>query len=222
MFGTGGRAQNPEIVEARDSWRSRVEPALRRSVAEAERLITNHPEIQSWLQTAAFQAAMRMSSESDVVAGGEELVRLGDELARRFAPLVEAVSDVTEACGRLAVAWDPLAPQFSSLYIDFGLPYRPDLFFRLGNLDRLVIEAALQRLADALPASTPFPAHPNERTAVIVHVGKHLGARLTDRLLPDGHRRQSVRLADSDGRATESLEREEAVEAVHAYFSAGA
>ncbi len=156
---------------SRAAWRARLRPPLARSLAEAGEAITRTPAIQRWLREAPFRVARDLGMLADAQAAAHAELRMLDDLAGHFPALAGALADVTGRRARLDLHWRPLQPSFSQVRVALDRPFAVDLFYRLPACTPEAAQGALDALTAALPASTPFPGHPNEATALVAYDG---------------------------------------------------
>ncbi|NBC18737.1 MAG: hypothetical protein GVY18_15645 [Bacteroidetes bacterium] len=200
-------------------WKARLAPALDESVEAASRVMTNAPDVQSWLHTASFESAMGLEMQSDLQAAAMAYGAMLDDLHDTFGPLVEAVRELTDGCGTLDLHWRPLSPQFSTLRIAFGTDYDVRVFHRI-EADLVtpeVARTALQHVARALPKGDPFPNRPNEATGMLSHDRHCLGVRVREHAA-DGGRRRTVTLLPPQHEPLERLSEAEAARAIAQWF----
>jgi hypothetical protein len=190
----------PDQELSEEDWMRRIEPALERSMQEVSEQMTNAAPVQRWLRSASYEAAMQASrpQPGDMQAEAAAYGALRDDLREHFASLARAVRDLTHGQGRLDVKWRPLSPNYTRLYIDFGLDYEIDLFVRLKAASPDEARRALDAAADALPRSEPFPNRPNERTALVALDDRQLGVRVREHQADPGRRRTVTLLPDGD------------------------
>lgn len=156
---------------SRAAWRARLRPLLARSLADTGEAITRTPAIQRWLREAPFRVADDLGMLADAQAAAHAELRMLDDLADHFPALVGALADVTGGRARLDLHWRPLQPSFSQVRVALDRPFAVDLFYRLAACTPEAAQGALDALTDALPASAPFPGHPNEATALVAYDG---------------------------------------------------
>ncbi len=184
-----------------------------RAVSEA---ITSHADVQDWLRTAAFEAAMRLEGEADVQATSMAYATLLDDLEHRFPVLLEAVSKLTGGCARLALDWRPLYPQYSRLYLDFGVDFSVDRFYLLNDFSGCSF--AITAVSRGLPPGFPFPNRPNEANGIIAHGGRCVGLRIREHNIGGG-RRRTIAFLPMGYQPLENLSETEAAEALRQFFS---
>lgn len=202
----------------KDEWKERIETALPRSMQEVREKITNEPHLQRWIREASYEAAMGIDDPSDVQAESQAYGLMLDGLHDTFAPLAEAVDELTEGCGHLDINWRPLSPEFTTVYVDFGRDYDVHLFCRLKAISPDEARRVLGAVEEALPPSEPFPRRPNEATALAALDGRCLGVRIVRRhpsddkpertvtVLPPGQKAEkNIPLSDAPARVVEHL-----------------
>jgi len=200
-------------------WKALLAPALDESLEAASRVMTNAPAVQSWLHTASFESAMGLEMQSDMQAAAMAYGAMLDDLHDTFGPLVEAVRELTDGCGKLDLHWRPLSPQFSTLRIAFGTDYDVRVFHRI-EADLVtpeVARTALHRIAKALPKGDPFPNRPNEATGMLSHDGHCLGVRLREHHA-DAGRRRTVTLLPPQHEPLADLSEADAARAIAQWF----
>ena len=111
----------PDLDER--TWKERLGPALERSVDRAEETITRTPDVQAWVRTASYRAAMSVGYQGDIESAAAAYGYMLDDLRERFPSLVAAVHDLTAGCARLDLHWRPLSPQYSRVRLDFGTDF---------------------------------------------------------------------------------------------------
>lgn len=187
------------------AWLDRLRPAFRESMDRVTEAITNEPGIQDWLRTASLEAAMGLEMQADMQAAAMAYGEMLTDLEQRFPDLKEAVHILTDGCGELALHWRPLSPQFSTVYVDFTLPFRPRLFILAETAAPEQATHAMQRLAEALPKGTPFIGHPNEVTGAVGRDGRVIGVRLQEAQTREGQLVRSVSLYPRGGEPVANL-----------------
>lgn len=200
----------PSETLTKEEWLARLKPALDESTRAASRAMTNAAPIQSWLHDHALEAAMSLQGESDMEAATQAYGRLMDELQERFPALFEAVREVTGGCGRIGLNWRPLAPDYTTLYIDFGRDFDVKVFYEMEEATETEAGRALERVCKALPKGEPFPKRPNTSTGIVACRGQCLGVRFLDALTGQEDRRRSVTLFPKAQPPLEGLSEEEA------------
>lgn len=201
-----------------DEWLALLAPAFQQPLRQVEELLNADPELQQWLQEAAFQAAMEASWQSDPYALSAAYQRLQDELETRFGSLAEAIAHLTQGCGRLRLNWQPDAPHYSRVEIDFGRDYTVDLFMTLTDPLPQALHRALERLRALIPLDDPYPRRPHQATALLFYRGKAPALRLLDHLTPAG-RRQTALLFLPDQKPSSEMPPETALQVLRAYLS---
>ena len=201
-----------------DEWLALLAPALQQPLRQVEELINADPELQQWLQEAAFQAAMEAAAQSDPTALNAVYQRLQDELETRFRELSEAIARITHGCGHLRLNWQPDAPHYSRVEIDFRRDYTVDLFMTLADPLPDALHRALDRLRSLLPADEPYPRRPHQATALLFYRGQAPALRLLDHLTPAG-RRQTAVVFLPDQKPSSEMPPETALQVLRAYFS---
>jgi hypothetical protein len=112
--------------------------------------------------------------------------RMVRDLAERFPALVDAIGDATGGCGRLALHWRPLSPDYSKVLVQapdsiaFPNADAPDVFCHLRKPTTAAVEGALRAVADALPRGAPFPSRPNTAAGVLGSADRCLGIELRE------------------------------------------
>jgi len=132
-----------------EEWKDRLAPLLDQSLQDVSEKITSHPSIQTWLHEATFEAVQGLTGVPDLQAQAQAHRRLLDQLEEHFAPLVDAVHDLTDGCGHLDVHWRPLEPNYSRVYVDFACTFTVDVFHRL---DALMLDEATEKCTAQGPA----------------------------------------------------------------------
>lgn len=193
------------------AWKDRIGPLLTTSLRDTSERITSHPSVQAWLHEASFAAAQTMAGTTGIQAQARAYRHMIDQLEEHFAPLAEAVRELTDGCGRLDLHWRPLEPNYSRIYIDFGRDFDVDVFCRLTALTPDEAERALQTVRAALPRGAPFPKRPNTATGLVSYDGSCIGLRFVDRLDEHGGRQRRVILLPYDREPAENLRENEAV-----------
>ncbi|ACY48782.1 hypothetical protein [Rhodothermus marinus] len=201
-----------------DEWLALLAPAFRQPLRQVEDLINADPELQQWLQEAAFQAAMEASWQSDPYALSAAYQRLQDELKARFGELAEAIARITHGLGRLRLNWQPDAPHYSRVEIDFGRDYTVDLFMTLTDPLRDALQRSLERLRALIPLDDPYPRRPHQATALLFYQGQAPALRLLDHLTPAG-RQQTAIIFLTDRKPSSEMPPETALQVLHAYLS---
>ncbi len=201
-----------------DEWLALLAPAFRQPLRQVEDLINADPELQQWLQEAAFQAAMEASWQSDPYALSAAYQRLQDELETRFGELAEAIARITHGLGRLRLNWQPDAPHYSRVEIDFGRDYTVDLFMTLTDPLRDALQRSLERLRALIPLDDPYPRRPHQATALLFYQGQAPALRLLDHLTPAG-RQQTAIVFLPDRKPSSEMPPETALQVLRAYLS---
>lgn len=160
------------------TWHERIQRALDVSVRRAGEVITRAPEVQSWLQEAAYTASMHLTHPADLDAAAHAYGTMRADFEARFPEIVAAVREATGGCGRADLDWDALAPQYTKVVVRFGVDFPVDVCCRLAAVTPEAARAACRRVAAALPESAPFPGHPNERHGLLAFAGRCLGLRV--------------------------------------------
>ncbi len=201
-----------------DDWLALLAPAFQQPLRQVEERMNADPELQQWLQEAAFQAAMEASWQADPYALSAAYQRLQDELAARFGALAEAVAQLTQGHGRLRLNWQPDAPHYSRVEIDFGRDYTVDLFVPLTDPLPEALHRVLERLRDLIPIHDPYPHRPHQATALLVYQGRSPALRVLDHLTPAG-RQQTAMIFLPDRTPSSEMPPETALQLLQAYLS---
>lgn len=202
-----------------DEWLALLQPALQQPLQQVQALINADPALLQWLQEAAYQAAMEASWQPDLYAFSAAYQRLQTELEMRFRELAAAIVQLTQGRGRLRLHWQPNAPQYSRVEIDFGRDYAVDLFIPLAPPLPNALSQALGRLRSLLPPYDPYPRRPHQVTAILAYQGRSPALQLLDHLTPTGHHQTAVIFVPDQQPSTE-MSPEAALYWLHAYFSA--
>ncbi len=203
---------------SRDDWIALLQPVLHQPLRHIEALLNADAELQQWLQEASYQAAMEAARQADPYAFSAAYQRLQDELTTRFHELATAITQLTQGCGRLRLNWQPDAPNYSRVEIDFGRDYAVDLFIQLSDLSLAALRQALERLQRLLPADDPYPRRPHQVTAMLAFQGCCPALRLYDHLTPSGRRQTAIVLLP-DQKPSAEMSPEDALRLLLAYFS---
>ncbi|SHK05620.1 hypothetical protein [Rhodothermus profundi] len=204
-----------------DDWLALLQPMLWQPVRQWQERINADPDLQQWLQEAAYRAAMEVASASAPDTLSAAYQGLQDELIVRFAELAEAVARLTQGCGRLRINWQPDAPHYSTVEIDFGRDYCIDLFIPLPDSSLDALQQALTHLRHQLPADPPYPRRPHQVTAILAYQGRCPALRLRDHLTPAGRQLTAIVLLPGQQPSAE-MPPETALQYLHAYFLSGA
>lgn len=205
-------------VRSRAEWVALLEGALEKPLREVHALLTQDAALQSWLQQAAFAAAMTLSTADDPTGWAACYDRLQQELERTFPELVAAVHEVTEGCGHLRLIWRDDAPQLSTVVIDFGRDYTVDLFLRLPAATLSALEQVFNRIAAWLPPDVPYPRRPHTLTALVAYQGRCPALRLLEHSTSEGLKR-TVQLLLPDQPPSSELTPEVALHRLHRYWA---
>ncbi|MDQ7039818.1 MAG: hypothetical protein Q9M35_02665 [Rhodothermus sp.] len=203
---------------SRDDWIALLQPVLHQPLRKIEDLLNADAELQQWLQEAAYRAAMEAAGQADPYALSAAYQRLQDELTTRFHELATAIAQLTQGCGRLRLNWQPDAPNYSRVEIDFGRDYTVDLFIQLPEPSFAVLRQVLEHLRRLLPSDDPYPRRPHQVTALLAFQGRCPALRLYDHLTSSGRYQTAIVLLP-DQKPSEEMSPENALRLLLAYFS---
>ena len=192
-------------------WKDRLAPTLATSLRETSEAMTKPPPVQSWLHEASYEAAQDVARTEGSMAQSMGYMHMVDTLSSRLPNLVEAVRELTEACGRVDLHWHPLSPSLSRLYIDFDWDASIDVFVRVDAASASAVRDALRTIADSLPDGMPYPNRPHEATGLIAFNGTCTAARIREHLGKNDSTYRSVAILSKDGTASDSASPSDAV-----------
>lgn len=202
----------PVASLTKDEWKARLQPALSESLQTANDTIMQTKEVQSWLRSAAMDAAETLGQQRGRQGEMQGYSYLMDALEDELPALLDAIEELTEECGTIDLKWRPMHPPQSRLYVAFDRPYTVTLFCRLSDCTDAAARTAIATVVDALPEGEPFPNRPNEVTGLVARDGRGVGVRVKEHLRDDGGTAKSVTLLPADQQPQKNLSGPEVVQ----------